>query len=94
MPAAAKTFVLNQYVARDCADAGDAGKRHGHPHFRLYQLQHVRDARFAAASQREGPDAAEQNGARAQRQHADNIQPRTHAAIREHGQFAAYSINY
>jgi hypothetical protein len=44
---------LNQNVAGDCAKAGDAGEGHGHPHFRLYQLQHVRDACLAAGSQKE-----------------------------------------
>jgi hypothetical protein len=44
-------FFLNQDVAGDCANAGGAGERHGHPHFRHHQLQHVPDACLTAARQ-------------------------------------------
>ena len=67
---AARLLFLNQEVLGDCANAGDAGEGHGCAHFHFHQLQHMCDACLAAARQRIGPGAPEQNGPGAQSQHA------------------------
>src|ERR1041384_754275 len=85
--AAAMRSGIHQDVTVDRADVCDAGERHRHTHLSLNDLHEVRDSILPACSQCVDPRAAEHYSARSQREHADDVETGTHAAIRKDGEF-------
>src|SRR5690349_17055777 len=54
----------------------------------------MRDAAFAGRRKRIGPCPSEENEVRAQREHADDVQPRTHATVGQYGNSPRYALRY